>query len=359
MKTQTRQHFLMSVASVIVVLLLMLIIQNSGLDSYYIRILKYWAVYVIFGASFQILYGYSGLLSLGHAGLIAVGAYTVALLTLSPEVKKMSFLFKPPAPIIANVQLPFIPALIIGGIVTAIIGFIIATPALRLGGDYLAMVTMGFSEVIRLLIINMPSLFNGAMGLRSIPQSCTLVMAWATAIFCVFVLKRIENSSFGRVLLAMNEDEIGAEALGISIFTNKVASFVISAFFAGIGGGLLASILGTIDPNSFKTTLTYAAISVVVLGGLRSTTGIIISAGIYTIASEALRFLETPLKISENFTIPGIPGMRVLIFGLMLLLLMLYKRDGMMGWHEFSWDWLKKFVGKIFGKKNSKEGVEA
>ncbi len=356
MKTQSKIHFLMSLISVALVLLVTLILQNSGIDSYYIRILKYWAVYVIFGASFQILYGYSGLLSLGHAGLIAVGAYTVALLTLSPEVKKMSFLFAPPAKIIANVQIPFIPALILAGVVTAIVGFIIATPALRLGGDYLAMVTMGFSEVIRLLIVNMPSVFNGAMGLRSIPQSCTLVMAWAAAIICIFVLKRVETSSFGRVLLAMNEDEIGAEALGISIFTNKVASFVISAFFAGIGGGLLASILGTIDPNSFKTTLTYAAISVVVLGGLRSTTGIVISAGIYTIASEALRFLESDFKISSTLTIPGIPGMRVLIFGLMLLLLMLYKRDGMLGSKEFSWGWLGS---KIFRKGNSGNEMEA
>ena len=351
MNKTKKRNVALSLIAVTVFILLLALLDKSSVDRYYIRILQYWAIYVIFGASFQLLYGYSGLLSLGHAGLIAIGSYTVALLTLSPEVKQASFLFQPPIPFIANVQMPFLPALLIAGIMSAIVGFIVAAPALRLGGDYLAMVTLGFAEVIRLVIVNVPTVFNGAMGLRSIPRTVTLPVVWIFAIITAFVLKRLETANFGRALLAVNEDEIGAEALGISIFSNKVLSFVISSFFAGIGGGLFANILGTIDPNTFKSNLTYAAVAIVVLGGLRSMTGVILAAGIYTIMSEFLRLFETPLKLGQ-IQLPGIPGMRVLIFGLMLILLMLFKRNGILGSKEFSWDW---FFG-LFKKRTKSAG---
>ncbi len=337
-KNKARNNFL-TIVAVIIVIGALYLFQNSSIDRYYIRILQYWGIYVIFGASFQLLYGYTGLLSLGHAGLIAVGSYTVAILTLEPSVKAISYLLRPPSPLIANVQIPFFPALILAGIFSAFFGLLVATPALRLGGDYLAMVTLGFAEVIRLLFVNLPALFNGSMGLRSIPQSANLVITWVIAILCVFVLKRLETSNYGRNLLAINEDEIGAEALGISVFKYKVSSFVISSFFAGIGGGLMASMLGTIDPNTFKSTLTNAAITIVVLGGMRSMTGVIISSGIYTIMSEYLRVVESPIVLG-SFKFPGIPGARVLIFGFMLLFIILFMRNGILGDKEFSWDWL-------------------
>lgn len=352
-KNKTRKNILSIIAGALVIGL-MFYLQNSGLDRYYIRILQYWGIYVIFGASFQLLYGYTGLLSMGHAGLIAIGSYTVAVLTLDPAVKAMSYLLKPPSPLIANVQIPFFPALILGGIFSAIFGFLVATPALRLGGDYLAMVTLGFAEVIRLLFVNLPSMFNGSMGLRSIPLSATLVTTWVIAIICIFILKRLETSNFGRNLLAISEDEIGAEALGINVFSYKISSFVISSFFAGIGGGLMASMLGTIDPNTFKMVLTNAAVTIVVLGGIRSMTGVIISSGIYTIMSEYLRVFESPISIG-NHVFPGIPGARVMIFGFMLLFIILFMRDGMLGAKEFSWDWLFSLFKKK-PKKSSPSG---
>lgn len=343
------RNYILTFLSGCAVVCFMSFLQNKGLDPYYVKILQYWAIYIIFGASFQLIYGYSGLLSLGHAGLIAVGAYVVALCTIPERVKSMSFLLSAPAPFIQNLSLPFIPALLLAGIVTAFIGFLIAAPALRLGGDYLAMVTLGFAEVIRLVLVNVPSVFNGALGLRSIPHSASLALIWAIAIVTMFVLKRIEMSSYGRAFLAINEDEIGSEALGISVFKNKILSFVISSFFAGIGGGLLASLLGTVDPNTFKSTLSYASVSIVVLGGLCSMTGVVLASGIYTISSEFLRILETPSTVF-GVELPGIPGMRVLCFAAMLILLMLYRREGLLGSWEFSWNW---FFG-LFKKKKPK-----
>lgn len=341
---------ILTIVGLAIFLGILVILDNSGIDRYYIRILQFWSINLIFGASFQLLYGYTGLLSLGHAGLIAVGSYVVALLTLSPEVKAISYLLSPPIWPISVIQWPFLPSLIIAGIFAAIFGFLVAAPALRLGGDYLAMVTLGFAEVIRMVLVNVPSVFNGAMGLRSIPQSATLLWTWSIAIICIFVLRRLETSSFGRALLAISEDEIGSEALGINLFKHKVLAFVISAFFAGIGGGLMASVLGTIDPNTFKMVLTNAAITIVVLGGMRSMTGVVVASGIYTIMSEYLRIFETPAVI-WGFSFKGIPGMRVLIFGFMLLLMMLYMRNGLFGSKEFSWNWLIAKVKGIFGKR--------
>lgn len=353
-----KRNTILTLAGIAVLLIVMALIDNSGLDRYYIRILQYWSIYIIFGASFQLLYGYTGLLSLGHAGLIAIGSYAVALFTLSPEVKAQSFLLQPAIWPINVVEWPFLPALILGAILAAVVGLLVAAPALRLGGDYLAIVTLGFAEVIRMLIVNMPTVFNGAMGLRSVPQTANLVWTWGAAVICVFFLKRLETSSFGRALLAISEDEIGAEALGINIFKHKILAFVVSSFFAGVGGGLMASVLGTIDPNTFKMVLTNTAVTVVVLGGMRSMTGVIIASGIYTITSEYLRTFETP-RVMFGVDFPGIPGMRVLIFGALLLLIMLYMRNGLLGSKEFSWEWLFTSIKKLFSRgKKLEAGTE-
>jgi len=346
-----RTKTLLTIAVLAVFLAILAIVDKSGLDRYYIRILQYWAIYIIFGTSFQLLYGYSGMLSLGHAGLIAVGAYTVALLTLSPEIKAVSFLLKPPIWPISVVQWPFFPSLLMAGILAAVVGFLVAMPALRLGGDYLAMVTLGFAEVIRLVVVNLPSVFNGAMGLRSIPLTANLVWTWGFAIISVFAFRRLETSSYGRALLAISEDEIGAEALGINIYKHKLLAFVISSFFAGIGGGLMASILGTIDANTFKMLLTNAAVTIVVLGGMRSLTGVVLASGIYVIMSEFLRVFESP-AIVFGISLPGIGGVRVLIFGLMLVLIILFMRNGLLGAKEFSWEWLFSKFNNIFKRKD-------
>jgi branched-chain amino acid transport system permease protein len=147
---QKPKNTILSIIAIAALLVILELIGRSKIDHYYIRILQYWSIYIIYGASFQLLYGYTGLLSLGHAGLIAIGAYVVGIFTISPATKAMSFLLQPPAPFISNVQIPFIPALIIGGFFAALFGLVVAAPALRLGGDYLAIVTMGFAEVIRL-----------------------------------------------------------------------------------------------------------------------------------------------------------------------------------------------------------------
>jgi branched-chain amino acid transport system permease protein len=316
---------------------------DKNLDPYKSRVLAMWGIYAILVVAFNLIYGYTGQFSLATAGLAAIGAYTVAVLTLEPAVKQAMFLFAPPIWPISVVQWPFLPALILGGLLATGVGFLIGGPALRLHGDYLLIVTFGFSEIIRLLLVNMPTVVNGAMGLKGIPNHINLLWIWGIVIAVVFVTRRLVTSSYGRALKSVRDDEVAAEAVGIRLFYHKMLAFLISAFFVGIAGGLLCNLLGTIDPNTFKPALTYAVITMAVLGGVESLTGALLAAGIYTLMSELLRSVESPMTILGN-NLPGLPGLRQLAFAAMLLVLILFYRRGLLGDREFSWRWL---LGKL------------
>lgn len=323
----------------IILLIVLSIFGQRLLDSYQLRLLNMWCIYIIMVVSFNLIFGFTGQFSLAHAGLAAIGAYTVALLTLSPETKQLSFFIQPPIWPISVIEWPFLPSLLIGGLLTAFIGFLIGAPALRLHGDYLLIATLGFSEVIRLLLVNLPMVCNGAMGLKGIPDNTNLTLILIVTMISVFVVKRLVDSSYGRAMKCIREDEIAAEAMGVNLFRHKMLSFVLSSFFVGIAGGLLSNILGTIDPTTFKPYLSYAVITMAVLGGTKSITGGIIASGIYTIMSELLRTVEEP-NVLFNIEIPGIPGLRMLAFSVMLLLLILFAREGIMGSKEFNWNWI-------------------
>jgi branched-chain amino acid transport system permease protein len=320
------------------------------LEDFFIRLLNLWGIYIILVVSFNLVYGFTGQFSLAHAGLAAIGAYTVSLLTLSPASKKLMYFIVPPIWPISVVEWPFLPSLLLGGLLAAVIGFLIAAPAFRMHGDYLLIVTFGFSEIIRLILVNIPSITNGAMGLKGIPYLSSLPLVTTCAIICVMFTKRLIDSSYGRAFKCIREDEIAAEALGVNLFRHKAISFVISAFFVGIAGGLYAEILGTIDPNAFRPALTYAVVTIAVLGGVKSLTGAVFAAGIYTAMSEILRSVEAPVLIL-GYQFPGLPGLRQLAFAAMMLLLILFYRRGLMGDKELSWDWIIDRGRKLFGKQ--------
>ncbi len=323
---------------------------EKNLDEFIIRLLNMWGIYIILVVSFNLVYGFTGQFSLAHAGLAAIGAYTVSLLTLSPETKLMSYFIVPPIWPISVVQWPFIPSLLLGGVLAAVIGFLIAAPALRLHGDYLLIVTFGFSEIIRLVLVNIPSITNGAIGLKGIPYLSSLPIVALCAVICVVVTKRLIGSSYGRAFKCIREDEIAAEALGVNLFNHKTLSFVFSAFFAGIAGGLFAEILGTVDPNTFRPALTYSVVTMAVLGGVKSLTGGVFAAGIFVVMSEVLRSVEMQ-NVILGYNFPGLPGLRQLAFAVMMIVLILYYRKGLLGDKEFSWDWLITSGRKLLGSR--------
>lgn len=345
-----KRNTILTIAA-IVVFYGLLAVADSFLNTYWLRILNLCAVYTIFAVTFNLIYGYTGQFSLGHAGFAAIGAYVGALLTMSPAQKQANFFLQPIVPFLADLEVPFLPTLIIAGVVAAFIGSLIAWPALRLRGDYLAIATLGFSEIIRILLVNLQPLTNGAMGLKGIPEYTNLYWSWGAAIVTIFVVKRLIDSSYGRAMKAIRDDEVAAEALGVDLFRHKIMAFAVSAFFIGVAGALFSNLISTIDPKVFLFTLTYQIVGITVMGGMGSITGSAVAASLYTIFLELLRPIESQFNIG-SLVVPGIPGMRMVIFSLLLLFVILFYRKGLFGQKEFSWDWLIDFLSGKNKKKN-------
>ncbi|MCM8711343.1 branched-chain amino acid ABC transporter permease [Clostridium sp. SYSU_GA19001] len=346
-----KRNYILTI-SALALLIGFLIFAHIYLDSYIVRILNMCAIYVVLALSMNLINGFTGLFSLGHAGFMAVGAYTTALFTMSKEVKMQNFFMTPIIKPLETVQWPFIAALILGGALSAIIAFLIGAPVLKLKGDYLAIATLGFSEIIRIIFTNTQSITNGALGIKGIPNTTNLGWSFGIAIFTVIFILLLINSSYGRALKAIREDEIAAESMGIGLFKHKILSFMIGAFFAGVGGGLLGNLLGTIDPNMFKFSLTFNILLIIVLGGMGSVTGTIISSFVITIAGEALRFLDESMNLGF-IVIPGVAGLRMVVFSGLLMIVVLFFSNGLMGTREFSWD---KFISFLTRKPLKKGG---
>ncbi|NLJ47254.1 MAG: branched-chain amino acid ABC transporter permease [Treponema sp.] len=336
-------------------LAVLIAVGDAYLGPFAVRILNLSAIYIILALSLNLVNGFTGLFSLGHAGFMAVGAYVSALLTMSPTLKEMNFFLAPVVPWLKDVQLPFLLALLAAGAAAGFVGFLIGAPVLRLRDDYLAIATLGFSEIIRVLITNAQTLTNGAQGLKGIPKYSTTWVVWGIAAFTVLFMVLLLRSSYGRTMKAVRDDEVAAEAMGVHVARVKIVSFVTSSFFAGVGGALLGHMITTIDPKMFILTLTFNILLIVVLGGNGSITGSVFAAIIVTVLMEALRFLDMPMNflfIKTN----GLPGLRMVIFSILLMLVVLYRQRGLMGNKEFSWDMLSS-AGLLPRRKNGGKGA--
>jgi len=337
MKKNTKKNIMSLIA--LVLFLGFLTIADRIFDSYQMRIINLAGIYVTLGLGLNLINGFTGLFSLGHAGFMAVGAYTSAILTMSPELKQMNFFLKPIAPIFANVEWPFFPALLMAGLMAAIAGALIGAPVLRLNDDYLAIATLGFGEIIRIIFTNTQTLTNGALGLKGLPNFTNVYWSWGTAVVMVIVMVLLIKSSYGRAFKAIRENEIAAEAMGVSLFKPVVMSFVLGSFMAGVGGALLGHLMGTIDPLMFRFLMTFNIVLIVVLGGIGSITGTVISAVVVTVMLEVLRFLDGSMDFGF-IQIEGIPGMRMVVFSALLMIVILFYQRGLMGTNEFRWEWV-------------------
>lgn len=344
---------ILTLFAIVLVLAALFVVQNF-FDDYKIRILNLAAVYVVLGLGLNLINGFTGLFSLGHAGFMMIGAYTAALLSMPFAAKQMNFYMKPLIAPLTNIELPIPAALIAGGIMAALFGFIIAVPVLRLKGDYLAIASMGFAEMMRVIFTMSQSVTNGALGLKDIPAIDNLYFHWGTALIAILLIKQLVNSSYGRALKAIRDDEIAAEAMGINLFYHKTLSFVVGAFFAGIGGAQLGFLVTTIDPNMFSFLQTFNILMIIVLGGLGSLSGTVISAVVVTVMMEVLRIVDSPINLGF-FVIPGLPGMRMVLFSLLLLMVILFYQRGFMGNREFNWNWVIKKFG-LAGGSDKKGG---
>ncbi|MCL2155317.1 MAG: branched-chain amino acid ABC transporter permease [Leptospirales bacterium] len=319
----------------------LLVLFNFIFDSYQLRIVNLCGIYITLALSLNLIYGFTGLFSLGHAGFMAVGAYTTALLTMSPAQKYENFFLEPLVPWLANVEWSFLSALLMGGLLAAIAGLLIGIPVLKLKDDYLAIATLGFAEIIRIIFTNIQNITNGPLGLKGLPPYTNIWWSWGIAFASILFMVYLFRGSYGRAFIAIREDEIAAEAMGINLFRHKLLSFTIGSFMAGIGGGLLGNLMGTIDPLMFRFLLTFNILLIVVLGGMGSITGTIIAGIVITVLMEYLRFLDEPMNLFF-FKTNAIPGMRMVVFSIMLMVVILFFQKGIMGNREFSWDFLFK-----------------
>ena len=307
--------------------------------SYAIAILERTAIYAVVAVSMNLLNGFTGLFSLGQAGFMALGAYTTAILTIPPQVRQSVYYMNGIVPWLEQIHLPMVPAMIAGGLVAAGAAALIGIPVLRLKSDYLAIATLGFAEIIRALLAApmMDRITNGSYGLNNIPGYKNIFQPMAIAAVCIIIMVLLINSSFGRAFKAIREDDVAAEAMGINLFRHKELAFVISSFFTGVGGGMLAVFMRSIDTKTFQVALTYNILLIVVLGGIGSVTGSVIGSLLINGGQEWLRFLDEPSKLP----VLGLlfrPGFRMVIYSILLMVVVLFWRSGIMGTREFSWD---------------------
>ena len=314
--------------------------------AYYFRIIILIGISITLAVSLNIINGHAGQFSLGHAGFMAIGAYLSAFVTYfyaSPYLEKL-----PEGSnkiILQNVF--FLGAVIFGGICAAIAGYLVGLPSLRLRGDYLAIVTLGFGEIIRVVFLNVEKL-GGARGLSGVPAWSNFIWVYFFAWMTVLVSMRLVKSSIGRAFLAVREDEIAAEAMGVDTTRYKVQAFVIGSFFAGVAGGLYGHYLAYLNPAMFTFMKSFEVITMVVLGGLGSISGSILAAIILTFLPEGLRMAKEFLHSNSD--------PRMVIYSIMLIALMLTRPQGLLGRREL-WEVLARRKDTI-PKDTRDEGEE-
>jgi branched-chain amino acid transport system permease protein len=305
------------------------------------------AINAILGLSLNLIYGMAGMFSLGHAGFMAIGAYVSALLILTPAQKTAMWILDPIAPWLLKIHSPFLVSILAAGIAAALFGWLISLPVLRLGGDYLGIATLGFSEILRILITNLTPLTNGPLGLKGIPAHTNLWVTYGCLAVIIACTARLMSSNFGNVVRAVRDDEVAARTMGINTFQTRVLTFTLGCFGAGVGGALMGNIITTIDARMFTINQTYNVLMIVVIGGLGSITGSVVGAILVTAMLEWLRFVEDPIMIGAwQIPLTGKPGMRMVIFSLLLIAVIIFRREGIMGMREFSWDWVCSRFGK-------------
>lgn len=314
-----------------------LMIDGGMVSRYQTGVLEQVGIYIILAVSLNIATGYLGQLPLGHAGFMSVGGYSCAIFIINMmpvfglSTRDMSSMASP-----AALGL-FVLGILFGGVCAAICGVIIGIPALRLKGDYLAIITLGFAEIIRVVMNNIDGLLGfeltgGAKGLSGIPGYTNFLNVFVVVAITLFLIHTMMKSRHGRAILAIRDNEIAAEATGVNTTYYKTLAFVVSAFFAGVGGALYAGSIGVMDPSKFGFMKSVEILVMVVLGGMGSMLGSVISATVLTILPEALRAFS---------------DYRMLAYAIVLILVMIFRPQGLLGSYDFS---LSRVIERVMNR---------
>ena len=384
-----------------VLLMLIIVLENisayiPGLPAVFaptsqlFTVLKKGAVYSLVAVSMNLLNGFTGLFSLGQAGFMLLGAYTYAILTVPMAAKdQVYYLYGGSAVKFSLVDLfegifgtagaggavamilAVLVGLILAGLVAALFAALIGLPVLRLKSDYLAIATLGFAEILRAISQwqTLGPITNGANMIKGFPTfsdfniknaagqvvlRLSTFVPFLVAIICITLVVLLIHSSYGRAFKAIRDDEVAAEAMGISLFKHKMLSFVISSFFAGVGGALFAMYVANAQAKVFTSTMTYEILLIVVIGGIGSISGSCIATFLYVACSEWwLRFLDAETYIG-SFKVPFLrSGFRMVVFSVVIMIIVLFFSKGIMGDKELTWEGVAGFFRKRKSKKKN------
>ncbi len=300
------------------------------INAYYARILYLIGINITLAVSLNLINGLAGQFSIGHAGFMAVGGYSATFVTVYYG-QAIAGLFAATLAGAAGSAVVMTISLLTGAAAAALAGLAVGIPSLRLRGDYLAIVTLGFSEIIRVIILNIPAV-GGATGFTAAIPLTNFFWIFAVAILTIVIVRNIATSTFGRVLATIRGDEIAAEAMGISTTRYKVLAFVISAALAGVAGGLSGQLFANpLNPQNLNFVRSIEIIVMIVIGGIGSISGAVFGATALTVLPEALRPLD------QQF-----PGLRMVTYALLLILTMIFRPQGLFGRREVGWAWLRR-----------------
>ena len=316
------------IALVVVAVLIGLdfVFQGRLLNPYFVRILMLSGIAITFAVSLNLINGFTGQFSIGHAGFIAVGAYSAAYFSVTYGTRLADSLGGGSVAWVVALSI----ATLIGAAVAGIAGLAVGIPSLRLRGDYLAIVTLGFGQIIVVFLNNIEAI-GGARGYSGIPIVKSFFWIFLVAILTVVIVYNIVNSAFGRALIAIREDELAAEAMGVNTTRYKVMAFAISSAMAGAGGAVLAHFDGYLNPKSFEFIKSFEILIMIILGGLGSIVGSVLGAILLTVLPEALR---------------GFAEYRMVIYSLLLIVLMITRPQGLLGSSAALKNWRKRFKGE-------------
>lgn len=342
-----RLRYLIALAFALVVLYFL----EDYLPNFWRILFLLFGINCILAVSLNITNGWTNLFSLGHGGIMLVGGYFAAFMTLPISFKKGLLGLALPN-FILNTQASFLPALIVGGILGALFGVVLALPALRLKGLYFLLVTMGFNFIVITVAENIPRVTNGPMGLRQFPDYTNLWWVWGIALLLIYIAFRIRDSFFGRALMAIGQDENLAEHLGIGLFRYKVYAFGLSSFFTAIGGILWIHLILNLYPRAFGLHLVFNVVTMIVIGGLGSISGAVIGAAIITGFVEILAPIEEGFSFFGLFHVPRMLGFTTLLLAVLLILILVARPQGIMGQSEFN---LQKLFGFFPGLRSKQD----
>jgi branched-chain amino acid transport system permease protein len=308
-------------------------------NPYIERIIILLGINIILVVALNLSNGFTGVFSLGHVGFMAIGAYVSSILTLSLGTKATNL---PDLPgWLAHVQLPFIPALLIAGLMAAGIAFLIGIPLMRLSGHYVSVATLGFLVIVHVVLINWTQFTRGARTFSGVTQYTNIWWVYIWILITIYLTWRVIHSNYGRAMIATREDVIAAQSTGINILNARILAFVLSAFLTAVGGGLMAHYLTSFSPATFYFTSTFNYIIMLVVGGLGSISGSIIGTTLVTILSELLRNAELGVHIG-SINIPAVYGLSQIVLSISFILIVIFRRKGILGDQELDFSWLYK-----------------